>query len=118
MTRMTTLPECIKLQGLKTRINLPAEIGTKYKAFCILLLEDRIRERVSAIAEKHMNDAEKTTANILEVWIAGKGKCPVTWKTLTEVLHDSELSVLAGEIEAVKLQNNTHLSKLYITAEY
>ena len=59
-----------------------------------------------------MNDAEKTTANVLEEWIAGKGKHPVTWKTLTEVLHDSELSVLAGEIEAVKLQNNARLSKL------
>jgi len=59
-----------------------------------------------------MNDAEKITANILKVWTAGKGKHPVTWKTLTEVLHDSELSALAGEIEAVKLQNNAHLSKL------
>ena len=106
------MPECIKLQGLKRRITLPAEIGTKYKTFGILLLEDRTGERVSAIAEKCMNDAEKTTANILEEWIAGKGKCPVTWKTLTEVLHDSELSVLAGEIEAVKLQNNAHFSKL------
>ena len=91
---------------------MPAEIGTKYKTFGILLLDDRSGERVSAIAEKCMNDAEKTTANILTVWIAGKGKHPVTWKTLTEVLHDSELSVLAGEIEAVKLQNNAHFSKL------
>jgi len=106
------LPECIKLQGLKGRINLTTEIGTKYKTFGILLLEDRTGERVSAIAEKHMNDAEKITANILKVWIAGKGKHPVTWKTLTEVLHDSELRVLAGEIEAVKLQNNAHFSKL------
>jgi len=106
------LPECIELQGLKRTINLLAEIGTKYKTFGILLLEDRTGERVSSIAEKCMNDAEKTTANILIEWIAGKGKHPVTWKTLTEVLHDSELSVLAGEIEAVKLQNNAHLSKL------
>ena len=106
------MPECIKLQGLKRRINLPEEIGTKYKTFGILLLEDRTGERVSAIAEKYMNDAEKTTANILEEWTAGKGKHPVTWKTLTEVLHDTELSVLAGEIEAVKLQNNARLSKL------
>ena len=59
-----------------------------------------------------MNDAEKATINILKEWIAGKGKHPVTWKTLTEVLHDSGLSELAGEIEDVKLQNNAHLSKL------
>ena len=59
-----------------------------------------------------MNNAEKITANILEEWIAGKGKHPVTWKTLTEVLRDTELSVLAGEIAAVKLQTNTLLSEL------
>ena len=33
-------------------------------------------------------------------WIADKGKHPVTWKTLSEVLCDIELQTLAGEIEA------------------
>ena len=42
---------------------------------------------------------------ILEEWIAGRGKQPVIWKTLIEVLHDIELSTLAREIEAVKLQS-------------
>ena len=39
---------------------------------------------------------------VLKEWIIGRGKHPVTWKTLVEVLHDIELSTLAGEIEAVK----------------
>ena len=39
---------------------------------------------------------------ILRQWINGRGKHPVTWETLTEVLHDIELNTLAGEIEAVK----------------
>ena len=99
-----TLTECVILQGLKRRICLPLEIGTKYNMFGILLLEDRTGERVSAIAEKHKNDAEKTIVNILEEWIAGRGKHPVTWKTLTETLCDTGLNVLAEEIEAVKLQ--------------
>ena len=41
---------------------------------------------------------------ILKEWIAGRGRHPVTWNTLIEVLHDTELSTLAREIEAVKLQ--------------
>ena len=49
-----------------------------------------------------MSDCEQTTMEILEEWIAGRGKQPVTWNTLTEVLHDIELSTLAKEIEAVK----------------
>lgn len=51
-----------------------------------------------------MNDVEKVNISILEIWIAGKGKLPVTWETLTQTLRDTELSMLAGEIEAVKLQ--------------
>ena len=39
---------------------------------------------------------------VLQQWLAGRGKQPVTWKTLTKVLQDIELSTLAGELEAVK----------------
>ena len=49
-----------------------------------------------------MNDAEEINKEVLEQWTTGRGKHPVTWKTLTEVLCDIELSTLAGEIEAVK----------------
>ena len=49
-----------------------------------------------------MNKAEEINKEILEQWIAGRGKHPVTWKTLTEVLHDIELNMLAEEIEAIK----------------
>jgi len=37
---------------------------------------------------------------VLQQWIADKGKHPVTWKTLIEVLRDIELQTLAGEIQA------------------
>ena len=48
-----------------------------------------------------MNDAEKINADILQQWISGRGKHPVTWKTLTEVLYDIGLNTLAGDIKAV-----------------
>ena len=49
-----------------------------------------------------MNDAEQINVEVLQQWINGRGKHPVTWKTLTQVLHDIELGTLAREIEAVK----------------
>ena len=66
------------------------------------MLEDENRQRVKAIAQEYMNKAEEINKEILEQWITGRGKQPVTWKTLTEVLRDIELNTLAGEIEAVK----------------
>ena len=74
--------------------------------FGILLLEERTGERVSAMAHKHMHNSEQTCLEILREWFAGRGKQPVTWKTLIEVLHDIELCTLAREIAAVKLSGD------------
>ena len=54
------------------------------------------------MARKHHYDAEEINTEILQEWLTGKGKQPVNWATLVEVLYDIELSALAGEIEAVK----------------
>ena len=58
-----------------------------------------------------MNDSEQTSMEILKEWLAGRGKHPVTWNTLIEVLHDTELCTLAREIEAVKLQGTSGSSQ-------
>ena len=97
-----TLVECIRFQGRERRINIPQEIGVKYREFGLLLLEDHNGARIRALAHKHNNDAKEINIEVIEEWVAGKGKQPVTWKTLTEVLHDIELSTLAEEIEAIK----------------
>ena len=55
-----------------------------------------------SIAHKHRDDAEQINMEVLQQWINGRGKQPVTWKTLIEVLRDIELSSLAREIEVVK----------------
>ena len=54
------------------------------------------------MAHKHLNDAERINTEILQEWLTGRGKQPVTWATLTDILRDIELSTLAGEIKAVK----------------
>ena len=89
-------------RGSERKINIPQEVGTKYSAFGLFLLDDDNQQRIKSIAHKYMNDAEEINKEILEQWITGKGKHPVTWKTLTQVLHDIGLSTLAREIEAVK----------------
>ena len=97
-----TLIKCVKFRGREKIINIPREIGVKYKKFGLFLLEDDTGANIDSIAHKHINDAEKINMEVLQQWINGKGKHPVTWTTLIQVLRDIELSVLAGEIEAVK----------------
>ena len=101
-TDRPTLIECIRFCGKKKRINIPQEIGVKFRDFGLLLLEDHNGARICALDHKHMNDSNEINIEIIEEWVTGKGKHPVTWKTLTEVLRDIELSTLAEEIEAIK----------------
>ena len=97
-----TLIECIRFQGKERIINTPQEIGTSYDDFGVLLLDDR-NGRIHSIARQHKDDAQRINKEVLKVWITGRGKHPVTWKTLIEVLYDIELNTLAKEIETVKI---------------
>ena len=80
------------------------EISTKYVQFGAFLLDDRNGSRVRNMEHQHHYDAERINTAILQEWLAGSGKKPVTWATLVEVLHDIELFTLADNIEAVKCQ--------------
>ena len=83
-------------------INIPEKISTKYHDFGLLLLDDSNGTRVQIIEHKYREDAERINKEIIREWATGRGKKPVTWETLMEVLHDIGLSMLASEIEAVK----------------
>ena len=91
-------------------LSVPVEIATKYVQFGAFILDDRNGSRVKIIAHKHLNDAERINTEILQEWLTGKGKQPVTWATLVEVLRDIELTALATEIEAVKYPPQLDLS--------
>ena len=99
-----TLIELVRFRGRKRRINIPQEISTKYLQFGVLLLEDTNGTGVRNMEHKHQRDAEQINMEILQEWVSGRGRQPVSWATLTEILQDVELSELASEIEAVKLQ--------------
>ena len=97
-----TLLELLRFYGQKRKINIPQEISTHSRVFGILLLEDSNGVRIRAIRECCRDDPVKMNMDILEEWVEGRGKQPVTWDTLVEVLRDTGLTNLASEIAAVK----------------
>ena len=69
------------------KVDIPQLVGMKYKAFGTHLLDDKTGKLVEIIVHNHPQDAEGITMQILQDWIAGKGK-PWTWKTLILTLKD------------------------------
>ena len=95
------------------KINIPEQIGVKYKEFGVQLLKDSTGSRVSNMVHKLHHDPEAINTQILEDWLQnGDGKKPVSWRTLVEVLRAIKLGTLANDIEEACLQQGKIFSGL------
>ena len=102
-----TLRELLKFERTDGRvINIPVEIGTKFVQFGIILLDDENGSKIKVMQHKLGNDAEQINIEILQEWLTGSSKQPVTWETLVKVFQEIELITLACDIIASK-----HLSE-------
>ena len=98
-----TVLECTRFQGRQRTINIPQEIGSNYYHFGLHLLDGPNGTRIRNLELEYRQNAERINTEILREWATGRGKKPVSWVTLTQVLHDIELGGLASEIEVIKL---------------
>ena len=78
------------------------QIGIHYWELGVFLLNDDTGAVTQAIIDQYREDATKINREILQRWIQGRGKLPVEWATLIEVLKDVGLTELAREIETKK----------------
>ena len=97
-----SLVDILAFRGKERKINIPQEIGSKYFLFGILLLEDHSGAKVHAVSQRHGDSLQMINLEILLEWLAGKGKQPVSWQTLTDILRDIGCNALASDIEIVK----------------
>lgn len=64
-----------------------------------LLLDDETGALTAAIESECQKNAVNINTKIFMNWLQGKGKLPVTWETLVDVLKQVRLCELAGTIE-------------------
>ena len=95
-------PTLLQLTYFKTssgNMNVTERIGISYGKLGPLLLRDNDGSVTQSIRDQYHHDAAKINQEILQRWIQGKGRQPVQWSTLIDVLKKIELSPLAKEIE-------------------
>ena len=81
-------------------VDIAVEIGTNYEKFGTLLLEDKKGNKVDSIAKSKHYIPVDITVEILKQWLQGKGRKPVTWKTLVKCLQDTNLNALADDMQS------------------
>jgi len=92
-------------------VDIAEKIGADYKHFGTLLLKDIDGSKVNNIEMSKRGDPVGVTAEILEQWLQGRGRMPVTWQTLITCLRDMKIIVLADDIES-SLSKHTHSQEL------
>ena len=93
------LPFLLNFPGKNGFIDIAAEIGTRYVLFGTFLLEDNYGYTLRAIENYNHGDPLRITLHILQHWLQGRGRKPVTWQTFVKCLRDSHLNVIADNIE-------------------
>lgn len=95
-----TLP---KLVCFRTKtgaiIDITKKVGTDCRNLGVMLLNDEDGSVVKAIVSQYQLDAVEITVEILTQWVCGKGKQPVSWRTLIDTLQDIGLTELATAID-------------------
>ena len=81
-------------------INIPREIGREYHNFGTLLLEDQTMAHIQDLEHRFQKNGEEINRYILQEWLQGKGKKPITWVTLAKVLIDIGKGELAKKVES------------------
>ena len=92
-------------------VDIAEKIGTDYKHFGTLLLNDIDGSKVNNIEMSKRGDPVGITAEILEQWLQGRGITPVTWQTLITCLRNMKMIVLADGIKST-LSKYTHSQEL------
>ena len=84
------------------RLRVHQQVGANYFMFGVFLLSDKTGSRVRGFKHACLGYPEDVVLRILQEWLEGKG-LPVTWEALVQTLRDTDLSVLADQIQATKI---------------
>lgn len=90
-----------------SNVNLLQELGTKYKSFGTLLLEDSTGSKMAAIEHALGRNVEDINYRVFQDWISGSGKKPVSWNSLVGVLQDVKMESLATSVREAKCERKS-----------
>ena len=85
-------------------LDIVTEVGTDYQLFGTLLLNDKNGNKIKNIEFSKLGDVLRINVEILQQWLQGKGRKPVTWQTLMKCLQEANLNALAEKMKGSLLQ--------------
>ncbi len=102
-------PKMTQLRSFKLRtgttIDLVSNIAPDYRKVGQLLLEGS--NEVDILEMSNHYQTKDIADRILGDWLNGKGKLPVTWGTLIDVLQESGLSILVYDVNGQLLHRSS-----------
>ena len=108
MNKQPFMPNFTFLEEGNIKVYIVERIGVDYRSIGTELLNDIHGTILPAIEKDQLGKTDAIIAEIFQRWLAGKGRQPVTWQTLVDVLRDTaKLHSLADDIVSVLEARNS-----------
>ena len=85
--------------GNREKIKIIDRLSPHWNRFGVLLAFDDNGTQVETIDKKHRGDPLACCQAMFQHWLSGNGRKPLSWRTLIELLEDSDQELLAGEVQ-------------------
>ena len=95
-----TLPHILSFPFPSGHANIAQKIAQCYEQFGILLLDDADGSAVRSLASMPNQTPEDIMLAILQKWIQGEGRQPISWETLITAVQETGFDTLARDIRS------------------
>jgi hypothetical protein len=95
------MPRLHQLQRLckdSTVVNIIRAVAPSWETFSLYLEMER---NMIDIWKRNTDEVEDAARKLFGHWLDGKGRKPISWKTLIQALRESDLPIIATEVEAI-----------------
>ena len=93
-----TLTELYQLKSVDGKVQVIKRVAPCWYDLGILFNFDKSGTQLEIIKAEYRNEPVPCCRAMFQYWLKGNGRGPHSWRTLIELLEDSDLEVLAREV--------------------
>ena len=91
-------------------VNVIRAVAPSWEKFALYLMMER---SVIDRWKINTNEFEDATRKLFGHWLDGNGRQPISWKTLIQALHESDLPIVAIKVEEILTGHSGKIRHLY-----
>jgi hypothetical protein len=108
LDEMPRLHQLQRLCGDSVVVNIIRAVAPSWEKSALYLTIER---NMIDIWKRNADEVEDATRTLFGHWLNGNGRKPISWKTLIQALHESNLPIIATQVEEILSGHSGEISQ-------